>query len=1004
MENNPSSPVSSYVNPDIKEKKGFKKLLNFFSSIFQNRKTTSVLVMLIMVAAVPLTVYISQQRQETRQRAQEYMNCTSNDQAEMQCVLGNSCPDGWSPTANQNSSCINPDNPYICCWRPPPAPTTAPLFKCENQLGLEYQCFQNQCDSGWTPLDVNPDTTCVNDGANFLCCSRTPPAATSTPEPPQPTNPQPTEPGVGGGPNCVFNRNYNQCCAAGYSNVITEFVWEGTQDACHYDEGPCDQVDPACTEEVPIPTIAPTSTPGVNPTSPPISISPGQAPTCDSSQVAMSYSPNPGVSGSNITFNVSGNQGSTNTGDTWSGGVDCSGNFWGSKTCKANTQGAFNWTHLWKNCAPNNCAITSSQCSKILPYTIGSQQTLTIGGHVYKKGTTTGIANVEIQLYDDTFNKQTKTVKTDASGTWSVPNFVRTGDAYAVWIGGNRLDPQTAPAGFTPPAKTKTVGWTYDNCAKKDTSVGSQSYECQRVDSSRNDCGGPNNTNTSARCDFEYEGTGATGSVTATITADKNMGPANAAITFNATAQSNAGLTLGEIYIKNTDGKKPNQWNCVNSDGTANTDPKYGDFCLLQRQNLTGTSQNFSGTWYPSMEGNYLVVVNAKDASGAKCTGQTPLPSGWTTCGDKASSTIVVGELAVTKLDGVALDSPPQTTISVAGKGSSIRVYIHKGTTISENDKSLGSYDPSNIDANTFYLVGIAQGTAGSNDISTNLIMIDSPKEPGVYTLAANAMSADGKAICAWNGKIYTLDVSGKVTLTNQSCTNKTATFVVPTGSPTVTPTVTPTGTATPTTPAGVTATPTNTPTPTPTLTPGGARLAFNLIFTGIGPGRGNANPNHKTRNLKVCVYEPNADPSGDNSCSKAIIVRNGTVTYNSSTGNFVNPTFDIGLIDAQRPYQILVKSDKYLRKRIPQLITLTPNQTTSVPQATLILGDINNDNAIDIQDYNVYLSCYDKKANTSSCANKDAVDLNDDGKTDTPTDMSDFRLLFAAFATQRGD
>ncbi|MDO8436264.1 MAG: hypothetical protein Q7S82_02685 [bacterium] len=88
------------------------------------------------------------------------------------------------------------------------------------------------------------------------------------------------------------------------------------------------------------------------------------APSCDQSQVQMSISPNPADVGSSVTFNVSGNQGSTYFSDNWSGGVDCSGGFWGSKTCNTVASGNFTWTHSWKNCAPNDCSVTSAQCSR----------------------------------------------------------------------------------------------------------------------------------------------------------------------------------------------------------------------------------------------------------------------------------------------------------------------------------------------------------------------------------------------------------------------------------------------------------------------------------------------------------------------------------------------------------------------------------------------------------------------------------------------------------------
>lgn len=94
------------------------------------------------------------------------------------------------------------------------------------------------------------------------------------------------------------------------------------------------------------------------------------APGCNSEKLNMSVAPNPGSVGANMTFSLSGDQGSTYVGDTWSGGVNCSGGFWGDKTCSATSGGSFIWTHSWKNCAPNNCGITSAQCSKQKDYSI----------------------------------------------------------------------------------------------------------------------------------------------------------------------------------------------------------------------------------------------------------------------------------------------------------------------------------------------------------------------------------------------------------------------------------------------------------------------------------------------------------------------------------------------------------------------------------------------------------------------------------------------------------
>ncbi|MDP3988306.1 MAG: cellulase family glycosylhydrolase [Candidatus Levybacteria bacterium] len=519
-------------------------------------------------------------------------------------------------------------------------------------------------------------------------------------------------------------------------------------------------------------------------------------------------------------------------------------------------------------------------------------------------------------------------------------------------------------------------------------------------------------------------------------------------------------------------------------------------------------------------------------------------------------------EVTTLSVNPTVIAAKETTSISVAGKGSNIRIYLHEGTNLSANDRSIGAYDPNKIEAGTFYLVGIANAPGGSNDISTNVINITPPAKKGTYSLVANSLSSDGKTICAWDKKIYNVGTDGKPAASGKICANPspitfsvegdvssrppsasimvkntqggrydfetsgwvapyldtkifkgeiyaakikdenaktieddyglncgqtlptqqkgwclltregnldtlntvingswtpqspgsywiTANFfstggqcsgnptvsypyypdiintpdyyyqpcdrdgdatngdlikIVVTGGPTSTggPSVTPTPTGTQITPT-VSPTPTTSPTPTPG--PNDTLLSFNLILTGLGQGRGNANPVHKEKSLTVCIYDPSVDPTGDNSCSKALVKKTGPITYNSSSGTFENSNFNIGIFNyAVKPYIILVKTNKYLRKRIPQGVNIASGQKNTVPQTILILGDINEDNIINILDYNFYLSCYNKKVNSASCADKDAVDLNDDGKTDTPTNMTDFKFLFAAFSTQKGD
>lgn len=151
--------------------------------------------------------------------------------------------------------------------------------------------------------------------------------------------------------------------------------------------------------------------------------------------------------------------------------------------------GGHTFTLFDNGCDSNALAsvTVTGQAQNNPPVTIGGKVTSTVG---------TGIPNVSIQVYDDTNNKQTQTAITDSSGNWSISNFVRKEDGYAVRI------PNIAPSGYIGGPKTTTSGWNVNHCAKADTPLSSPSYECQSA--GYNDCAGPDGNGTSLRCNFAY--------------------------------------------------------------------------------------------------------------------------------------------------------------------------------------------------------------------------------------------------------------------------------------------------------------------------------------------------------------------------------------------------------------------------------------------------------------------------------------------------------------------
>ena len=215
---------------------------------------------------------------------------------------------------------------------------------------------------------------------------------------------------------------------------------------------------------------------------------------------------------------------------------------------------------------------------------------------------------------------------------------------------------------------------------------------------------------------------------------------------------------------------------------------------------------------------------------------------------------------------------------------------------------------------------------------------------------------------------------------------------VIPTRTPTGVPTVTIIPTAFPTT---VLPTATKIPTPTPTTativptatiaptcapTSGSTIVAVTLLLHGLGNGgdsvipgsAGNFTLVHPQRTVVMDIYD---------SQNQLVVSKTGTVTFNATAGNFTG-TVDVGTSFASGSYTIKIKSNQYLRGLVPGIQTITAGTTNSLPALTLITGDINNDNQINIVDYNIVIGCYSDLLPPVSCPAGDdvAADVTDDG------------------------
>ena len=227
---------------------------------------------------------------------------------------------------------------------------------------------------------------------------------------------------------------------------------------------------------------------------------------------------------------------------------------------------------------------------------------------------------------------------------------------------------------------------------------------------------------------------------------------------------------------------------------------------------------------------------------------------------------------------------------------------------------------------------------------------------------------------------------------------------VQPTNGPTLPPlpTLTPVPTSTPF--------PTNTPTPhvtiTPTPTPFAedfTQLNLDIALHGIGSSGdnrnsesslSNKNPLTTTRPIVVSFYDPLTDAK--------ISDKGGTITYASESGTFKGT---IALLDfTPGQYTVSVQTDRYLIRSAATNVTIPANVATTitVPQMSLVAGDVNTDNRLSILDYNLLMDCYSDISPAKACGDttqKSMSDLTDDSLVN----QTDYNLFIRELSVQYG-
>lgn len=187
---------------------------------------------------------------------------------------------------------------------------------------------------------------------------------------------------------------------------------------------------------------------------------------------------------------------------------------------------------------------------------------------------------------------------------------------------------------------------------------------------------------------------------------------------------------------------------------------------------------------------------------------------------------------------------------------------------------------------------------------------------------------------------------------------------------------------------------------PTPTVQPGSTNLSMNILLHGLGQGGdnanpsggGNQNPTRPNRTINVTLTDIN---------NATLPPAQGTLIFSQTSGSFqgivpLGNNFTTGV------YRPNIKVNQYLGKILPQLYTITRGQITSIPSFSLVAGDINNDNALNINDYNLVLECFSDLAPakpTCTAAKKAAADITDDGNVN----QNDYNLFLREMSVQTG-
>ena len=279
-------------------------------------------------------------------------------------------------------------------------------------------------------------------------------------------------------------------------------------------------------------------------------------------------------------------------------------------------------------------------------------------------------------------------------------------------------------------------------------------------------------------------------------------------------------------------------------------------------------------------------------------------------------------------------------------------------------------------------------------------------------SLMSNTTSGQSYWSVTFSGPDQTITLAPSILLTpsvypSSSITPSTGSPTrTPTPSKTPTPTITiKPATPTPTKPVIITPTPTNkpipiptkgpiataTPTPFPTIdpkyvqNPDDTQIYVSVKVPGIGPD-GVRNPKHLSRRIQATFYN-----------TKNTEVKVGTADLRFN-GDVFQGNMHMGILE-NGIYSIKISGIRTLKNVVePQFQRISNERLNVLPQVTLRQGDVSEDNALTLDDYNLVLACFQDKICKRDA--QDFIDFNDSGAAD----VVDYNLLLQSFYKLTGD